>query len=84
MTQRHVKRAGGDRHAPRSFEAFLSHRYKSPEVNQYFFNLFEPLAEVQFGVDTGEFAINVTRLERQIRSADAFVGIYPYPRMPAA
>lgn len=72
---------GGRRKA---FEAFLSHRYKSPEVNQYFFELFEPLADVQFHVDTSKFPINVTRLERRIRSADAFVGLYPFPREPRA
>lgn len=64
----------------RAIEVFLSHRYKSPAINQYFFDLFRPLAEVQFSVDATKLQINVTRLERQIRSADAFVGIYPFPR----
>jgi hypothetical protein len=58
-----------------SFKAFLSHRYKSPDVNLYFFNLFAESAEVQFEVDEGAFATNVTRLERMIRGADAFIGI---------
>jgi hypothetical protein len=62
-----------------SFKAFLSHRYKSPEVNRYFFRLFADTAEVQFEVDEGAFAINVTRLERMIRDCDAFIGIYPFP-----
>jgi hypothetical protein len=62
---------------PLSFKAFLSHRYKSPVVNQYFFRLFSEMAEIQFEVDLGSYAINVTRLERMIRGSDAFVGIYP-------
>lgn len=61
-----------------SFKAFLSHRYKSPEVNRYFLRLFADAAEVQFEVDEGAFAINVTRLERMIRDCDAFIGIYPF------
>jgi hypothetical protein len=61
------------------FRAFLSHRYKSPTVNSYFFGLFENEAEIQFEVDIGTVATNVTRLERLIRYADAFIGIYPYP-----
>jgi TIR domain len=62
-----------------AFTTFLSHRYKSPEVNLFFFRLFADIAEVQFDVDEGTFATNVTRLERMIRSADAFIGIYPFP-----
>ncbi len=61
------------------FKAFLSHRYKSPEINLYFFNIFKNIANVQFEVDKGKFSTNVTRLERMIRDAHAFVGIYPYP-----
>src|SRR5215210_7201080 len=57
---------------------FLSHRYKAPTINEYFFSLFEDEAEIQFEVDVGTVATNVTRLERMIRDADAFVGIYPY------
>jgi hypothetical protein len=62
-----------------SFQAFLSHRYKSPEVNLYFYNLFSETAEVQFEVDEGVNATNVTRLERMVRSADGFIGLYPFP-----
>ena len=62
-----------------SFKAFLSHRYKSPEVNLYFFNIFKEVAEVQFEVDEGEFSTNVTRLESMILNSDAFIGIYPFP-----
>jgi hypothetical protein len=62
-----------------SFKAFLSHRYKSPDVNIYFFNLFKEIAEVQFEVDEGTLSTNVTRLERMVRDTDAFIGIYPFP-----
>lgn len=62
-----------------SFTTFLSHRYKSPEINIFFFKLFADIAEIQFEVDEGTFATNVTRLERMIRSADAFIGLYPFP-----
>lgn len=65
-----------------AFTTFLSHRYKSPEVNLFFFDLFENIAEIQFEVDEGTFATNVTRLERMIRAADAFIGIYPFPGSP--
>lgn len=66
--------------APLSIQVFLSHRYKSPAVNLYFFTLFaEDKTEVQFEVDEGTFATNVTRLERMLRGADGFIGIYPFP-----
>ena len=61
------------------FKAFLSHRYKSPEVNQRFFDLLTAYADIQFEVDVGSKPTNVTRLERFVRDADAFVGIYPFP-----
>lgn len=64
---------------PSSIEVFLSHRYKSPDVNLYFFDIFRQFAQVQFEVDKGASAISVTRLERMIQRADAFVGIYPFP-----
>ncbi len=60
-------------------KAFLSHRYKSPDVNLYFHELFSEVAEVQFEVDVGVLPINVTRLERMVRDSNAFIGIYPYP-----
>jgi TIR domain len=62
-----------------SFNAFLSHRYKSPRVNLYFFDLFSGVGEVQFRIDEGDRRISMTRLQRMIRDADAFIGIYPYP-----
>jgi TIR domain len=64
---------------PATLQVFLSHRYKSPEVNLYFFDIFREFAQVQFEVDKGSAPISVTRLERMIQEADAFVGIYPFP-----
>jgi TIR domain len=65
--------------APLAFSAFLSHRYRSPAVNSFFFRMFAEEAHIQFSVDRGSFATNVTRLERLMRDADAFVGLYPFP-----
>ncbi|HEY3498890.1 MAG TPA: hypothetical protein VGK73_29565, partial [Polyangiaceae bacterium] len=73
-----------------AFKVFLSHRYKSPETNLFFYHLLANQADLQFEVDegvsyqpvTGGEAVrglptNVTRLERMVRDADAFIGIYP-------
>lgn len=62
-----------------AFKVFLSHRYESPEVNLFFYGLFSKHAELHFEVDQKKGSTNVTRLERMIRGADAFVGIYPFP-----
>jgi hypothetical protein len=59
-----------------AIKVFLSHSYKAWPVNLYFFRLFEEMAEVQFDVDEGVTATNVTRLERVLRGCDAFIGIY--------
>ena len=67
---------------PLELKAFLSHRYRSPEVNLYFHGVFEKEAEVQFEVDVGSSPINVTRLERMVRDCDAYIGIYPFPGDP--
>jgi hypothetical protein len=56
----------------------LSHKYNASIVNEFFFRLFSSLADVQFEIDAGKTATNVTRLERMIRDADAFIGIYPF------
>jgi hypothetical protein len=73
-----------DRTEQQTFElkAFLSHRYKSPDVNLFFFDLLSEKAGVHFEVDPGSLATNVTRLERMIRGCDAFIGIYPLPSDP--
>ncbi len=60
-----------------AFKVFLSHRYKSPDVNEYFFEIFSERAEVVFDVDEAAGGTNVTRLERIIRSSNGFVAIYP-------
>jgi TIR domain-containing protein len=73
-----------------AFNVFLSHRYKSPDINLFFHELFARQAVLQFEVDEGVtfkpmkddsvvqgVPTNVTRLERMLRGADAFVGIYP-------
>jgi hypothetical protein len=61
--------------------AFLSHKYKAPAVNEYFFRLLWKSAHVEFEVDVGSAATNVTRLERLVRDADGFVGIYPFDEL---
>lgn len=67
-----------------SYHAFLSHKYKAPEVNLHFFELFSSVGEVQFKVDRGTSRISMTRLHRMVRDADAFIGIYPLPGSVAA
>lgn len=62
-----------------TFKVFLSHRYKSPLINQRLFEVLTAHANIQFEVDVGTKATNVTRLERFVRDCDAFVGIYPFP-----
>lgn len=62
-----------------TFKAFLSHRYKSEHENLAFYRLFSQVANVHFEADVGDSATSVTKLERMIRNADAFVGIYPFP-----
>jgi hypothetical protein len=39
-----------------AFSAFLSHRYRSPIVNRFFFRLFAEEAQIQFSVDKGSSA----------------------------
>src|SRR2546430_1358108 len=67
-----------------AFDAFLSHRYKSPEVNLYFYKMFAETASVQFRVDIGLRQLSTARLERVIRNVDAFIGIYSIPGDPTA
>jgi hypothetical protein len=61
-----------------AFKAFLSHRYKSADVNEYFFEVFAERAGVAFEVDAANGPTNVTRLERMMRSSNGFIGIYPF------
>jgi hypothetical protein len=65
--------------APLAFTAFLSHRYKSPAVNKFFFKIFNDIADIPFSVDKGDLPTTVTRLEKMMRQAHCFVGIYPVP-----
>jgi len=62
-----------------SISAFVSHRYRSPDINLYFHALCSRIIEVQFEVDGRDSPISVARLARLIRDADAFIGIYPFP-----
>jgi TIR domain-containing protein len=68
--------------------AFFSHSYDAAEINRYFYELLAIGDRgLQFEVDEGrsegeKIPTNVTRIERKIRDADAFVGVYPLP--PAA
>lgn len=57
---------------------FLSHKYKAPKVNEFFFKLCSDVRRFEFAVDEGSIATNVTRLERLVRDADGFLGIYPF------
>jgi len=72
----------------RTIKVFLSHRYKATAVNLYFFRLLSEVADVQFMVDSPDLVVtdkrlerrtSVTRLERRLRDADAFIGVYPIP-----
>ena len=64
---------------------FLSHKYMAPAVNRAFYGLLmREDRTIQFEVDQPRadgrnLPTNVTRLERSIRDADGFVGIYPLP-----
>lgn len=64
---------------PPTFTTFLSHSYGSPDINLYFWELMSQVANVQFEVDVGTFSTSTTRLERMIRAADSFIGVYPLP-----
>jgi TIR domain len=60
-----------------SLSAFLSHSYKAPAVNQFFYELTTRFADITFRVDRGTFRTSTTRLERMVRDADAFIGVWP-------
>ncbi|MGV9723442.1 TIR domain-containing protein [Nocardia beijingensis] len=63
---------------------FLSHRYRSPDVNLFFWRIIRKVQPVAFRVDEGLTFTSPTRLERMMRDADGFVGIYPLPGDPQA
>ncbi|WP_086662125.1 toll/interleukin-1 receptor domain-containing protein [Lentzea kentuckyensis] len=56
---------------------FLSHSYRAAEVNLRVFDLLSESLSLQFEVDEGTTSTSTTRLERMVRAADAFVGVYP-------
>ena len=58
-----------------AFLIFLSHKYGAPEVNLFFFRIMQECMHGHFEVDKGNFT-SVTRIERAVRVAEAFVGIY--------
>jgi hypothetical protein len=88
--------SAADGRPPPLLAAFLSHRYESPEVNLYFQALTAAVATVVFRVDSGKAPdqarvgeatrrpTSTTRLERLIRDADVFVGVWPLPGEPTA
>lgn len=61
-----------------SFRAFLSHTYKAPRVNRFFYQLFAESAVVQFEVDPGGKSTSVTRLEARMLESDAFIGVFSF------
>lgn len=65
--------------APLQLRVFLSHGYKAPAANLYFWSVLSTVADVQFEVDVGTKATSVTRLERLMRDCDAIVGIFSFP-----
>ncbi|GAB7181866.1 hypothetical protein ATKI12_1697 [Kitasatospora sp. Ki12] len=70
---------GADRALAERPTVFLSHRYRSADVNLFFWRIISEVQEVAFRVDEGTMFTSVTRLERLIRDADGFVGVYPLP-----
>lgn len=64
--------------------AFLSHSYGASAANLFFYELNSKIATITFRVDRGKFSTSTTRLERMIRDADAFVGVWTLPGEPGA
>ncbi|MFJ9838964.1 toll/interleukin-1 receptor domain-containing protein [Kitasatospora sp. NPDC101155] len=73
---------GTDRALSERPTVFLSHRYRSGDINLFFWRIISAVQEVAFRVDEGVLFTSVTRLERLIRDADGFVGVYPLPGDP--
>jgi hypothetical protein len=67
---------------PRLISAFLSHKYSASDVNLFFYELISTDATIIFRIDRGKLRTSTTRLERMIRDADAFVGVWSLPGEP--
>src|SRR5262245_12524409 len=65
--------------AKTQIRTFLSHKYESPAVNLYFWDILSEEAGFQFQVDEGNKKTSVTRLEMLMRESDAIVGIFTLP-----
>ena len=74
--------SSAERDRPRVVDAFLSHSYSAPGANLFLYELNSTVATITFRVDRGKFPTSTTRLERMIRDADAFVGMWPLPGEP--
>jgi hypothetical protein len=64
---------------PDAIEAFLSHRYSSPDINLHVYERISSVVPISFRVDRGVLRTSAVRLQRLIRDADGFVGVYPTP-----
>ena len=74
--------SGSSSEGPQVISAFLSHSYSAHDVNLFFHELNSTIATITFRVDRGKFPTSTTRLERMIRDADVFVGVWPLPGEP--
>lgn len=63
---------------------YLGHDQESPEVNIYFFDIFQEIANIQFDVETESLPIDLTRTEQMARDSDAYIGIYSYNNLSGA
>lgn len=62
--------------SPRRLLAFLSHKYRSAEVNLALYEALRQAADIRFEVDEGSPETSITRLARMIRRADCFIGMF--------
>ena len=74
--------SGSSSEGPQVISAFLSHSYSAHDENLFFYKLNSTIATITFRVDRGKFSTSTTRLERMIRDADVFVGVWPLPGEP--
>jgi hypothetical protein len=62
--------------------AFLSHKYRSFEVNLALHAALRESADIRFEVDEGLPETSITRLARMVRRADCFIGMFTLPGDP--